>query len=166
MDSYNEYIVKKKKDIKDYLIWAAACIGAFLCCFIVLSIEIISTYIVILFWLVVGIIYAAYRVITSRNIEYEYAVTNGELDIDRITNKKRRKHILTIDTKAFEVFEPVSEDFINRIKQINPGLTIHAESDINSPKTYGAVFNKNGIKTCLYFQPSERILEAISRRRR
>lgn len=166
MDSYNEYIVKRKKDIKDYIIWAVTCLVAFLCCFIVLSIEVISTYIVILFWLIVGIVYAAYRVITSRNIEFEYAMTNGELDVDKIINKKRRKHILTVDTKNFEIFEPVNENLLNRIRMMKPITEIHAERDIASPDTYCAVYSKNGMKTCLFFQPSERMLEAVARRRR
>ena len=139
---------------------------AFLCCFIVLSIQALASYIVILFWLVVGIVYVAYRIISSTNVEFEYSVTNGELDVDKIINKKRRKHLLSADTKSFEIFEPVTEELLNRVKGTGANIVLHAEGDISSPDTYVAVFNKNGAKYCLYFQPSQRILDAIARRRR
>jgi len=166
MDTYVEFIVKKKKDIKDYLVWIGACVLAFVCSFVVLSIPALAPYVIILFWLVVGIIYLAYRIIVSRNIEFEYTVTNGELDVDKIINRKRRKRIITVDTKSFETFEPVNDKLLAHIKTITPLLTIHAEGDITSPDTYIAVFHKNGVKNCLFIQPNERILEAIARRRR
>ena len=166
MDTYAEFIIKKKKDIKDYLVWIGACLIAFTCSFIVLSIPALVPYVTILFWLLVGIGYLTYRIIVSRNIEFEYIVTNGELDVDKIINKKRRKRLLTIDTKNFELFEPVNDSHIARIKATTPITVIHAEGDIASPDTYVAFFNKDGIKHCLFMQPNEKILEAIARRRR
>ncbi len=166
MDTYVEFIVKKQKDIKDYLICVAACAIAFLCSFIVLSIQALASFVIVLFWLVIGIWYVAYRVIVSRNIEFEYTVTNGELDIDKIINRKRRKRILTVDAKNFDTFEPVNENLLMRIKSMSPITAIHAEGDINSPDTYVAVFNKNGVKNCLFMQPNERVVEAIAKRRR
>lgn len=166
MDTYAEFIVKKKKDVKDYLVYVGACVLAFVCSFVVLSIPQLAPYVSILCWFLIGIGYGAYRIITSRNIEFEYIVTNGELDVDKIINKKRRKRILTVDTKSFETFEPVNESILSRIKTINPITVIHAEGDISSPDTYVAIFNKNGVKNCLFIQPNERVLEAISRRRR
>ncbi|MDD4688554.1 MAG: DUF6106 family protein [Eubacteriales bacterium] len=166
MNNFIECIVKRKKTVADYGIWLLTCLVAFLCCFIVLSLQAISTYIVILFWLVVGIAYLAYRVIVSRNIEYEYAFFNGDLSIDKITNRKRRKRIISVEVKNFETFEQANDGFINRVKNITPIKIIHAEGDINSTETYGAIFNNRGIKTCLYIQPNDKILDAINRRRR
>ena len=166
MDTYVEFIVKKKKDIKDYLVWVGACVLAFICCFVVLSIPALVPYVTILFWLIVGIGYITYRIIVSRNIEFEYIVTNGELDVDKIINRKRRKRMLSVDTKSFETFEPVNANILARIKTINPITTIHAEGDMSAPDVYVAIFNKNGVKNCLFIQPNERILEAIARRRR
>jgi len=34
-------------------------------------------------------------VISSRRIEYEYAFTNGELDIDKIVNKRKRENLIS-----------------------------------------------------------------------
>jgi len=166
MDVYVEFIVKKKKDMKDYLVWLGACLLAFVCSFIVLSIPALAPYIVILFWLLVGIGYVTYRIIVSRNIEFEYSVTNGELDVDKIINRKRRKRLLSVDTKSFDIFEPVNEGVLARIKAMNLQTTIHAEGGTSTPETYVAVFNMNGLKTCLFIQPNDRVLEAIARRRR
>ena len=40
---------------------------------------------------IVLIFYIAYRINTSFDVEFEYILTNGELDIDKITHKRRRK---------------------------------------------------------------------------
>ena len=38
------------------------------------------------------------------SVEYEYAITNTELDIDMIRGKSRRKHITTINLKLSAFF--------------------------------------------------------------
>lgn len=54
--------------------------------------------------LVVGAIYGAYFLITSMSVEYEYSVTNGDLDIDQITAQRKRKRLVSINMKEVEAF--------------------------------------------------------------
>ena len=58
----------------------------------------------VLMFFIVGIIYLCYRIVRSTNIEYEYAVTNGTLDIDRIVAKSKRNKILAVEIKQIEEF--------------------------------------------------------------
>ena len=51
-----------------------------------------------------------YWFISSLNHEYEYIVTNGTLDIDRIIAKRRRKRVFTADARNFELCAPVNSD--------------------------------------------------------
>ncbi|UKI37385.1 MAG: DUF6106 family protein [Clostridiales bacterium] len=45
-----------------------------------------------------GVVYGAYILITHFNVEYEYILTNGDIDIDKIIAKKKEK-------KSFELFD-------------------------------------------------------------
>ena len=57
-----------------------------------------------------AVLYGAYFLITNQSVEYEYAVTNDEMDVDKIIAKRKRVHLITVSTKTFEAFGPVSED--------------------------------------------------------
>ena len=97
MDSFIEYMIARKSTpiikLKKFLIYLAALvISFFIFPFMLISVELSS----MLSLLFVGVFFIAYRLTCSFNIEYEYILTNGELDIDVITHKKRRKRILTI----------------------------------------------------------------------
>lgn len=43
------------------------------------------------------------------SVEYEYIVTNGEMDIDKIIAKRRRKRLITVNARTFERFGPFKE---------------------------------------------------------
>ena len=78
MDTFVEQIIKKKKTPTDILIMVATALAALL-----VSAAIIK-YVSILLPMTVLIIWGAYWLITSRNREFEYSITNGEMDIDCI----------------------------------------------------------------------------------
>lgn len=115
----------------------------------------------------VGAVYLAVRVITAINYEYEYIYTNGEIDIDRIAGKRKRKRITTIKITSFDVFEKY--DFEKHSKE-KFDVKIDAAISPLDEGTYCAIFNgKEGKRCLLLFSPNERLLEAIgsvARRRR
>ena len=64
-----------------------------------------------------GLIFLIYYIITLRNIEYEYAVTNGDLDIDIIINQSKRKRLFSASCKEFEAVARVdSPQYTQKIK--------------------------------------------------
>ena len=56
-------------------------------------------------------IWAANKFIRLQNIEYEYIVTNGELDVDKIMGRSKRKRLVTADARNFEVFAPMEPEY-------------------------------------------------------
>ena len=48
------------------------------------------------------------------NVEYEYSYLNGELSIDKIFNKSRRKKWVVYDLKSAELVAPADSDSIKR----------------------------------------------------
>ena len=106
--------------------------------------------------------YGAWWLGTRRNREYEYAVTEGELDIDIIFAKRSRKRMVTVDAKAMEVFAPA--DDVNRAQYENTGIKkrLWACSDVKSENIYFCIFHMNNIgRAVLFFEPNEEVYKAL-----
>jgi hypothetical protein len=97
MDVFKEYIVKREltsgeRTSKIFIMIASVALAA---CFVVFT---IGTYISMIGILLAGIsIYFGYQVITKMFIEYEYIITNADLDIDKIVNQSKRNRLCTIN---------------------------------------------------------------------
>ncbi|NJD03485.1 MAG: hypothetical protein FIA99_13030 [Ruminiclostridium sp.] len=156
MDVFMEKIVTKKKDIKDNLITAGIILSTIIVIFISMNIPIIYQMQIGLF-IVAGLIYLAYRLITSRNVEYEYVVTNGELDIDKIISRRKRKRIFSSSCKEFDIVARVkSNSFSQSVQSIKN--RIDASSSLDSPDAFFATLNYKGEKTLVIFEPDEKML--------
>jgi hypothetical protein len=156
MDTFMEKIVTKKKGPADYLLTFVLLVAAVFLIMLCFSIQILQQLGLSLL-LAAGIIYLVYRIIISRNVEYEYIVTNGDLDIDKITARRKRKRIFSASCKEFEVLAKVSSNsFSQSVQSIKN--KINAASNINSPDAYFATLNYKGEKTVVIFEPDERML--------
>lgn len=110
-DVFIEYIVKRKKDSKDFLIQVFITILTFIAAGFMLFISpILGAFSFFGVAILVGITYLALWLIRARNIEFEYILTNGELDFDKIIAKSKRKRILSVKCKEFESFGKFSND--------------------------------------------------------
>lgn len=154
MDTFIEKIVVKKKDFRDYLITAGIIIAVLILLPIVFQIPVINS-----MWLLVDalLIYGAYFLITSRNIEFEYIVTNGDLDIDKIVSKRKRKRIFSANCKEFDIVAKVkSNSYTPQVQSIKN--RIEAVSSMDSENVYFVVLNYKGERTAVFFEPDERML--------
>lgn len=156
MDTFIEKLVTKKKGLKDTMITVGVFLGAIILIMLSLSIKVISQLGLGVF-LAAGFIYLGYRLIQARNVEFEYIVTNGELDIDRIVAQRKRKRVFSASCKEFEILSPVKS---NSFSQSVQGIKnrIDATSSIDSPGAYFATLNYKGEKTVVIFEPDERML--------
>ncbi|WP_027309236.1 DUF6106 family protein [Caloramator sp. ALD01] len=88
--------------------------------------------------------------------EYEYIFTNGNLQIDAIYNKQKRKTLLDIDVKEFEAFGKESEiKVLDRTKK-NLFIPWNCNED-----RYVFLYNKQG-KKAGYIAPDEEMLKLIN----
>ncbi len=115
------------------------------------------------FLLVVGVFYVAYRVAVSINVEYEYSLVNTEIDVDRITNKRRRKRITTARIKGAEAFGVAKENKHEYEKYLSDASVkkVIACHDKKSDENYYVVYLEGNERKMLVFSPSERIIEII-----
>ena len=160
MDSFAEQLVKREgtssDKMKKYLIYGG---GIFITIALVILavLKMGSTVSIIMLLLAGGAGYLTYFLGTSTYVEYEYAFTNGELDIDKIIAKRKRVELLSADVRKFTAFGKYSEDIDD-----SDDLTTVISSDNIASHEYYADFecDKYG-KTRLIFAPDEKILEYI-----
>ena len=95
-----------------------------------------------------------------RNVEFEYAFTNGKLDIDKIIAQRKRKRLFSANCRDFEAFGKLdSKNFTDDIKNIPQ--QIKAVTSMSSQDVYFLVANYKGNRTLVYFEPDERMLNSL-----
>ena len=152
-DVFNEQLIKKQKTSADTLKMAAIWFGAVL---LSAALSIFIPYIGIM--LAVLVIWGAIFLTGRLKQEFEYSFTNGDLDIDVIYNRSRRKRIVTIDTKKLLGMEKVQNK-----EQAAKGYdkVLDLSSGALSDDLYGLVYEIDYKKTRIFIEPNESILKAI-----
>ena len=103
-----------------------------------------------------GIGYGAYFLSSKLNVEYEYIITNGILDIDKIINKSSRKRMISVDLGG-----------VTRLEKFNANAPIcHKNTvfacDPDDPNAYLTVAEKSGQSAVSFvFSPNDKIKSAI-----
>lgn len=166
MDIFHEYIVSKKKEVTDYiitlLIIGAAVVLSFVLMLLTMAFAQYLSSIGLL--LIVGVWWGAVYLIKSRNIEFEYILTNNELDIDKIVARRGRKRMCTINFREIELCASISDErFRHEYENAGERKVNNYAGDINAGRVYFIDFTKEAERTRVLFQPSERILSAISK---
>jgi hypothetical protein len=96
------------------------------------------------------------------NLEFEYIVTNGEMDVDKIMGRRTRKRLLTVDCRSFDILAPCRPDYSSEYESQTISSVIDVSSHSGAPGRWFAVFNaKDGSRTLLIFEPNEKMLDAF-----
>ncbi len=163
MDIFVEQIVKKPVAGKDLalkiLIGAGTAVLAAACIFVFLFIiPFAGLGLLILF----GICYGGYVLLTNLDCEYEYIVTNGDIDVDKIIAKRKRVRLITAKAPAFEAFG----EYTDSVPPAAEGATVVNAVGLNESeadtKTYYADFKHAAAgEVRLIFTPEQKVVEAI-----
>ena len=100
-DLYIELLVKKKRTATDTILKTlliALTVIAFLAGLLITPLALI---------VFVGLLVLDYFKLPGFDLEYEYLYVNGELDIDKIMSKQKRKRVGSFDMKNVEMVAPV-----------------------------------------------------------
>lgn len=154
MDIFEEQIIKRNYKALDILYFLAV---IFLALIIFTGALLFLTF--LLPFITVGVGYGAWWLIISRHVEFEYAVTNGHIDIDQITAKRRRARIVSVAGRKIESLQPYNKaDMAGR--QFD--RKVMAMSDTFSENLWCFTYRskKNG-HTLVVFEPEQRILDAL-----
>ena len=146
MDTFFEQIVAIRKTGKSIAAVSGIWLLAVLLALIVLLVGLNFLMLPIAFLLVVGIGYGAFKLSGFFNIEYEYIVTNGTMDVDKIIAKSSRKRMLSFELQT-----------VSRIEKFNPALL-----NTDDEGAYLMVSDTEGKGSrYLVFAPDERLRGAI-----
>lgn len=155
MDHYNEQLVRKLSEPKDLAIRVLIIFLTLAVIFITIAAALIFAFPLII--VAVGACYLAYLLMGNTFIEYEYIVTNNDLDIDKISGKRKRKRLITVKLNTVRDWG----EYTGR-EQVNVDATVMA-SDASG---YGAWYlvaehEKYGMVLVL-FTPTEQTLSNIN----
>lgn len=163
MDVFVEHMVKRRptgKDIALMVLYAALAIIIFVFG-LFFTPALLGPFAFIGAFIGVAALFGAYYLISNMNIEYEYIVTNGEIDVDKIMAKRRRKRLVTANARTFESFGPyrqqdhAGKEYTSRV---------YASESMDENTTYYAVFTHAKLgKTLLIFTPDDRVLDALKK---
>lgn len=169
MDNYNpqkddifmEKIVARRKTSKDYLKIFGLLLAALI---LLILISMFGGYVGFLLpLLLVGLGYGLYMLLTSMNIEYEYIVTNGDLDIDQIIARRKRKRIFSCKAKEVELMAKVgSDEWRDAQKQPNRKL-LDCSAVINAENNWFILAEYKSQRYIVVFAPDERMLKSMKR---
>ncbi len=171
MDVFIEQLVKKTKTQKDSLLSLAVIAGGMVASILLFTImmylaglapafaSIIST---VAICLVAGLWYLVYNINCSFNVEYEYIVINSNLDIDKITAKKRRKRVLSLDIKDAQLMACIKDAENNASYKNSANVEVMDFCpDIEGADTYFIEYSAGGKKKLVLFQPNEKIVDGL-----
>lgn len=156
MDTFFEQIVPIKKTGKDFLalagIWLAAIVLS------VVAFLFLARFFIFAATAVCLIFYGAFRLSKMLFVEYEYIVTNGTLDIDKIIAKSSRKRVMSLEiseVSAVEKYNPNKKEPVGIEKSV-------IACDRNDANAFCLLATKEGKgKQYLVFAPDDRIKEGI-----
>ena len=155
-DLYQEHLVKKERTAADSAVRIAV-IG-FTALFVVAGLFI--TPFALLLALVLGL--AGYFILFPRtDLEYEYLYVNGELDIDKIMAKSKRKRVKNLDIKNADLVAPLTShrmDYYNN----NQKMKVYDFSSGNAEhKRFAMMIRDNGESCKVILEPDEKMIQAI-----
>lgn len=155
MDTFIEQIVPIKKTGKNI---TAICIIWF--CALVVDTFLFLSYILgtLTFLAMAGVLYLAFRLMCKQNVEYEYIITNGAFDIDKIINKSERKRMASFEVSSVLRIEKFNEGLLTNVNKSDVVFACNGGAD----NTYLLVYQKNG-KSPVYvvFAPNKKMKAAI-----
>lgn len=156
MDTFFEQIISIKKTAKTYTLIIAIWLFALLLSFLTFLFSgVLGSLFVIV---IAGIIYGAYKLTTMLNVEYEYIITNGLMDVDRIINKSNRKRFLSFELSSVTRLEKYNPFSLNNVDSKKILFT----TDKADENAYLLVYEKEGKGTqYLVFSPNDKLKSAI-----
>ncbi len=107
-DTYVEHMVKAKTSNTQMMIRMTAIVGCIFVAYIALVILGITFAAIAIF----GLAYLVYYIIIMTDLEYEYVLVNGELTIDCIYGKSKRKQAAKFDITKCEMIAPIESTYV------------------------------------------------------
>lgn len=162
MDSFCEYLVKRKKKTSEKIICVLLIIAALifsaaaLLYLFPLVYSLFRDATTLIFPLIVAAWWGCLILIKRYNVEFEYCLTGSEIDVDKIINKKKRMKVMSASLRTMAMVAPVdSVHFTDTYKNM---ITVDCSARDEHMRTFFAIYRVDGQQKCLLFSPNEKML--------
>lgn len=150
-DYYTEQLVKQKTKMSSIVAKAA-----------LIAVTAVSVFVALMFPLamILPVIMVVVDVLMFRrfDLEFEYLYVNGDLDIDKIMAKQKRKRVFETNVRNLEVIAPTGSI---ELQQYQRTKTYDFSSGREGAKTYEMVTTSQGQTVKIIFEPNQTILEGM-----
>lgn len=150
-DYYTEQLVKQKTKTSSIMMKAA-----------LIAVTAVSIFIAWMFPLamILPVLMIVVDVVVFKrfDLEFEYLYVNGDLDIDKIMAKQKRKRVFETNVRDLEVIAPTGSV---ELQQYQRTKTYDFSSRREGAKTYEMVTTSQGQTVKIIFEPNKTILEGM-----
>lgn len=158
MDRFSEQLIKKESDGKDMMIRGLIIAGEILVIFLLVMFCLLFQLqpIMLCVALFIGSIWGVKYLMEGTIIEYEYIVTNDDLDIDKIIGMRKRKRLITVSLRTVTEIAPYSSD-----TDLNADVTVVAHDNTGEDMWYIIADTDNYGRLAVIFNANETTRENI-----
>lgn len=153
-DRYEEWLVARKQTFKDKFLRVFLTVLTVVLAFFALGLA--NTVLLIAAVAVAIVTYFAYA---YTSVEFEYVFVAGELSIDRIMSKSRRKRILIVNPSEIEIVAPITSAKVDGYKHRQFKEFDFTSRTKNSTTPILVIYCNNGNKVLL--EPNRALMEAM-----
>lgn len=159
MENICEKCIVKPKNIKDNIITLFVVLGTLAVAVVSFITEVLQSYSVAI---IIVAIFIAYKLITDRNIEFEYILAGNSFSLDKILNKRRRKRLINCDLSDFDIVAPVKSRYYDEYEGNSARVITAVSGDFPDLEYFGLVEYK-GKRTMIMFETDDKALAHIKK---
>lgn len=155
-DMYREILVKKKTPLVNKLLKGFLTVMTVLCVIFGMMIPLL---------LIGAIVFGLLLVFVAPrlDVEYEYLYVNGELDIDAIYSRQKRKKVGSYDVAEMEILAPAKSHALDSYLNKNGAKVIDYTSGDENAKSYIMIFNQDKGQVIIKVELDDAIINDVRR---
>ena len=154
-DLYSEYLVKKQPTTKDAVIRYG--LIALTVLFAAAGLFMIPLLLIV----AVALAVACYFIIPKTDMEYEYLFVNGELDIDAVMAKSKRKKVKSLDIREADLIAPLNSHRMDYYHGNTKLKTLDYSSGDPSHRRFAVIIKSENENCRIIIEPDEHMIQAI-----
>ncbi len=158
-DIFVEEMVVRRKTLLNLLL-SVLIVAAALCLAVLiwLTVPFVNSVLILI------LLFAAYLGIKFQYVEFEYSFTNGDLDVDKIMAKRKRKRVLEINQRQIKVMAPYTSEYESETKDYKVSEVLDFSASKNAAGRWFMIYEKSdGSYAFAVLQPSKRLREAMAK---
>jgi hypothetical protein len=162
MDVFIEQLIERKSDARDVFMKMCVVIGTLLCSLFFLGIAVVFIQLQFIAFTALaaipGVIWLGIHFFKGLTYEYEYILTNNDLDIDKIMGKRRRRRMAAFNLVNAQMLDRCTENLT-----FTADVTVSAHDNTYVNMWYLLIRHDSYGKVVLLFNPDDAFLSKLNK---